>query len=187
MSQKLSDSELTALAGRLALSYFHAYDKKAVKDGATFDEWEFAHGADYWSPYFGNQTIDLESNPVSVEDSASLEALSYSVEFDNWGPIDFVYFPTPKGVAWKTHFEGTRKKDGVKMDFFAYSYLFINEYGEITHWETHVNAAYNDFLDVALGVHGPFQGSESYMAAVNKKLSSAGIDISKALHPKKSS
>ena len=42
------------------------------------------------------------------------------------------------------------------MDFFAYSFIRTNEYGEITHWETHVNPAYNDFLDVAIGEHGPY-------------------------------
>lgn len=36
------------------------------------------------------------------------------------------------------------------MDFFAYSFLRTNEYGDITHWETHANSGYNDFLDAAI-------------------------------------
>lgn len=59
---------------------------------------------------FGNNMIDLETNPISVEDSATMEALSYSVEFDDWKPIDFECFPGIEGVAWKTHFGGMRKK-----------------------------------------------------------------------------
>ncbi len=111
-----------------------------------------------------------------------MEALSYSVEFDNWAPVDFEKFPSVEGVAWKTHFGGYRKKDGVFMDFFAYSFIRTNEYGEITHWETHVNAAYNDFLDVAIGEHGPYTDANVYMAAVMKKLASARIDLRALMH-----
>ncbi|HAH60529.1 MAG TPA: hypothetical protein DCL73_00360 [Treponema sp.] len=68
------------------------------------------------------------------------------------------------------------------MDFFAYSYLDVNDYGEITHWETHVNSAYDRFLDVAIGTHGPFPGPDAYMAAVNKKLNAAGIDFLSVIH-----
>ena len=158
------------------------YDKKAVKDGAVYDVWVFAPHAEYWSPYFGNNMIDLQENPVSVEDSATMEALSYSVELEGWGPIDFESFPSVEGVAWKTHFGAHRKRDGEFMDFFAYSFVRTNEYGEITHWETHVNAAYNDFLDVAIGEHGPYNDANLYMAAVMKKLQSAGIDLAALMH-----
>ena len=34
----------------IAESYYHAYDKKAVKDGAVYDVWAFAPHAEYWSP-----------------------------------------------------------------------------------------------------------------------------------------
>ena len=72
------------------------------------------------------------------------------------------------------------------MDFFAYSYIKTNEYSEITHWETHVNSDYSDFLDVAIGEHGPYRnGADAYMKAVMKKLMSAGIDISALAHKKK--
>lgn len=179
----LSDQERITLNERLARTYIESYNKKAVKDGAVWDCWVFADDADYWSPYFGNGTINLKTNPISVPDSATFEALSYSIEFPDWAPIDFECFPSVHGVAWKSHFGGHRKSDGVFMDFFAYSYLRTNEYGEITHWETHVNYDYNDFLDVAIGDHGPYKnGSEPYMEAVIRKLKSAGIDIDAIKH-----
>lgn len=178
----LTNEERIANNRAIAESYYHAYDKKAVKDGAVYDVWAFAPHAEYWSPYFGNSMIDLQENPISVEDSATMEALSYSVEFDDWGPVDFECFPSVDGVAWKTHFGGHRKKDGVFMDFFAYSFIRSNEYGEITHWETHVNSGYNEFLDVAIGEHGPYNDANVYMAAVMRKLSSAGIDLAALMH-----
>ena len=87
-----------------------------------------------------------------------------------------------EGVAWKTHFGAHRKSDGAFMDFFAYSFIRTNEYGEITHWETHVNPAYNDFLEIAIGEHGPYDDANKYMAAVMKKLKSAGIDLAALAH-----
>ena len=80
------------------------------------------------------------------------------------------------------NFGAKRKKDGVFMDFFAYSFVRTNEYGEITHWETHVNSCYNDFLDIAIAEHGPYQDADLYMAAVMKKLKSAGIDLAALMH-----
>lgn len=68
------------------------------------------------------------------------------------------------------------------MEFFSYSYIRINDYGEITHWETHVNKQYDDFLDVAIGAHGPFKGEVEYMEVVCRKLKSAGIDLEKIKH-----
>ena len=181
----LTNEERMSLNKRLAESYFAAYDKKAVKDGATYDDWKFAEDADYLSPYFGNGTIDLHEYPISVEDSATMEALSYSIEFPDWAVLDFECWPAVEGAAWKSHFGGHRKDNGEFMDFFAYSYLKTNKYGEITHWETHVNCSYNDFLDVAIGEHGPYKnGTDEYMAAVMRKLKSAGIDIASIMHKK---
>ncbi len=68
------------------------------------------------------------------------------------------------------------------MDFFAYSYIHADEYGRIIYWETHVNSDYNDFLDAAIGEHGPYKnGADAYMAAVMKKLQSAGIDLAELM------
>lgn len=79
--RKLTDMERIERNERIAWAYYAAYDKKAVKDGATYADWAYAPHATYWSPYFGNGMIDLETNPISVEDSATMEALSYSIEF----------------------------------------------------------------------------------------------------------
>lgn len=182
MKQKLTTEEKIALCKKIALSYFSSYDKKTVKDGATWDTWVFAKGATYWSPYFGGETIDLDTNPVSVPDGASFEALSYSIEFPDWKPLGFEYWAAEDGAAWKSHFGGHRKDTGELMDFFSYSYVKINDYGEITHWETHVNRQYDDFLDVAIETHGPFVGPQEYMDVVCRKLASAGIDIEKIKH-----
>ena len=187
MSEKrvLTDSERIETNKRIAEQYYLAYKEKAVKDGGTYADWVYASHAEYWSPYFGNGMIDLETNPISVEDSATMEALAYSIEFRDWAPIDFESFPTVEGAAWKTHFGGYRKKDDVFMDFFVYSFIRTNEYGEIKHWETHVNSDYNDFLDVAIGEHGPYRnGADQYMQAVMRKLSSAGIDLASLAHKK---
>ncbi len=168
---------------QIAEDYYKAYDKKAVKDGESYASWIFADNATYWSPYFGMDEVDLSENPVSVADSATFEALSYSIEFPDWAPVDFEVYPSVDGVAWKTHFAGHQKDTGKYMDFFAYSYANTNEYGEITHWETHVNSDYNDFLDAAIGTHGPFKnGSGPYMQAVYQKIKSAGIDMSDLKH-----
>ena len=183
MEKKVLTSEERIANNRaIAESYYHAYDKKAVKDGAVYDVWPLRPMRNIGRTTSANSMIDLQENPISVEDSATMEALSYSVEFDDWGPVDFECFPSVDGVAWKTHFGGHRKKDGVFMDFFAYSFIRSNEYGEITHWETHVNSGYNDFLDVAIGEHGPYNDANVYMAAVMKKLSSAGIDLAALMH-----
>ena len=45
-----------------------------------------------------------------------------------------------------------------------------------------VNSGYNDFLDIAIGEHGPYQDADLYMAAVMKKLRSAGIDLAALMH-----
>lgn len=179
----LTSEERISLNRKIAESYFSAYDQKLVKDGKTYDNWIFAENADYWSPYFGNGTINLYEHPISPADSATMEALSYSIEFPDWTALDFECWPSVEGVAWKSHFGGHKKDNGDFMDFFAYSYIKTNEYGEIIHWETHVNCDYNDFLDVAIGEHGPYKnGADEYMDAVMRKLKSAGIDIASLAH-----
>lgn len=180
--KELSAQERTALAEKLALSYFHSYRKESVKDGVTYaGAWTLAEDATYYSPYFVGETIRLGAAAINFDESSAMEALSYSIEFDDWKPVDFKYYPSEHGVAWKTHFMGRRKDDGQPMGFFAYSYLDINVYGEITHWETHVNRDYDVFLDKAIGTHGPFHGMDEYMQAVCRKLASAGIDINKLM------
>lgn len=169
--------ELLEKNRNLALSYWHAYQKRTVQDGETYDGWVFAENATYWSPYFGDNVINLRANPISVKDSATMEALAYSVEFPDWGPLGFKCWPSDRGVAMQTHFGG-HTRAGKFMDFYAYGFIETDESGVITHWETHVSPEYSDFLDVAIGTHGPFKnGPEPYMQAVAAKLRQAGVTL----------
>lgn len=162
---------------RLAESYHQAYVKQTVQGGATYDEWKFAPHATYFSPYFGNNMIDLDNNPMTVQQSATMEASTYCVTLPDWTILSFESWPSDRGFVMKSHFGG-HDKDGVMHDFYAYGFVDTNEKGEITHWETHVSPEYNDFLDVVLGVHGPFKnGAHEYMMAVAKKMKEAGVQI----------
>ncbi|MCH3987665.1 MAG: hypothetical protein LKG56_10190 [Lachnospiraceae bacterium] len=162
---------------KMAEAYHSAYMKQSVQDGAKYDDWVFAPHATYWSPYFGNNVIDLDNNPMSVQKSATMEAATYSVTMKDWGPLSFECWSSDRGFVMKTHFGG-HTEDGVLHDFFAYGFVDTNDKCEITHWETHVSPEYNDFLDVALGVHGPFKnGAGEYMAAVAKKMQEKGVKI----------
>jgi hypothetical protein len=77
----------------------------------------------------------------------------------------------------KTLFVG-HTKDGTKMSFYSYGFVETNNYGEITRWETHVSAEYSDFLDIAIGVHGPFlESADPYMEALARTLKEAGISL----------
>lgn len=177
MSSKLTLEERIELHRRMALSYNSAYDKKAVKDGATYDEWKFADDAVYFSPYFGKGVIELKTHPISVKTSATMEAKAYSLRFPDWGPVEFNCWPSDIGFVMKTHFVG-HTKDGKEMDFYAYGFVETNEDGEIKRWETHVSPEYNDFLDVAIGVHGPFgDQADEYMKALARTLKEAGVTM----------
>ena len=162
---------------RMAESYHAAYLKHKVEDGATYSEWTFAPHAKYWSPYFGDNLIDLSDYPISVQKSATMEAATYCVAFPDCGPLDFKCCPSDNGFVMQSHFGG-HDKDGELMDFYAYGFVETNEAGEIIRWETHVSPEYNDFLDAAIGVHGPFKhGPKAYMDAVARKMQEAGIQI----------
>ena len=52
-----------------------------------------------------------------------------------------------------------------------------NDDGEVARWETHVNDEYSAFLDVAIGVHGPFHGTSEYVEALERCLAAAGISV----------
>ena len=164
---------------RMAESYHQAYVKQSVQDGSTYDEWQFADDAVYWSPYFGDSLIDLKTNPISVRQSATMEALSYSSTLPDWTALGFKCWASENGFVMQTHFGG-HDSDGKLWDFYAYGFVETDEVCRIKRWETHVSPEYNDFLVKCLGVHGPFKnGAEEYMAAVAKKMKEAGIPIEK--------
>ncbi|GEM_PF-705333 len=179
MKNELKNLELKdriTLHRRMAESYHSAYAQKAVKEGATYAEWEFAEDALYWSPYFGNEVIQLSKVPISVAASATMEAKAYSVQFPDWGPVDFKCWPADNGFVMKTLFEG-HMKNGTKMSFHSYGFVETNDRGQITRWETHVNGEeYSPFLKAAIGVHGPFlNGSNPYMEALSLTLKENGL------------
>lgn len=177
MNEKKSMSleERIAYHRNMAESYHAAYQNKSVEEGKTYEAWIFAPHAKYWSPYFGDNVIDLSLYPMSVQQSATMEATAYCITFPDWGPMDFKCWPADNGFVMQTHFGG-HDKDGKLWDFYAYGFVETNKNGEITRWETHVSPEYNDFLDKAIGVHGPFKsGPEPYMQAVAEKMKSAGI------------
>lgn len=162
---------------RMAESYHQAYAKMEVRDGATYDEWKFAPHAKYWSPYFGNNVIDLDTHPMSVKDSASMEAMCYSTVLPDWTSLDFKCWPSDNGFVMQSHFGG-HDSEGKLWDFYAYGFVETNEKCEIIRWETHVSPEYNDFLDKVIGIHGPFkEGPEPYMEAVIGLLRNAGINM----------
>ena len=164
---------------KMAESYRDSYNKHTVEGGDTYEDWVFAPHAQYWSPYFGDNVIDLEVYPMSVRQSATMEADTYRLFLLDWGPLDFRCWPSDRGFVMQTHFGGHNKSSRL-WDFYAYGFVETNERCEITRWETHVSPEYNDFLDAVIGVHGPFKnGPEAYMEAVAQKLREMGIDPSK--------
>lgn len=177
MKDELTLEERIDLHRRMAESYHSAYDAKAVKEGATYDEWKFAKDAVYYSPYFGQGLIYLNAHPISVSTSATMEAKAYSLTFPDWGPEEFKCWPSDNGFVMQTLFSG-RTKDGKKMSFYSYGFVETNGQGEITRWETHVNRDYDDFLDMAIGIHGPFDnGGSAYMEALGRTLKAAGVEL----------
>ena len=174
----ITPADRVGLHRRMAESYHAAYQDRAVQDGETYTEWVFAPDAVYWSPYFGTEVIELATHPVSVQESATMEARAYGVRFSGWGPVRFESWPSDDGFAMKTRFEGTRASDGVSMGFFAYGFVRTDSQGRITRWETHVSREYDDFLDVAIGIHGPFDGkADAYLEALARTLNTAGSGL----------
>jgi hypothetical protein len=169
--------ERIALHRRMAESYYNAYHQQAVKEGTTYEDWKFADNAVYFSPYFGQGLIHLKEHPISVKTSATMEAKAYSLKFPDWGPEQFKCWPSDNGFVMQTLFSG-HTEDGKKMSFYAYGFVETNEAGEITRWETHVNEDYDAFLDVAIGVHGPFDNDASaYMEALGRTLKAVGVNL----------
>ncbi len=165
-----------ALHRRMAESYRDSYLRQGVKDGATQEEWRFADDAVYASPYFtGSHVLLLREVNKSVATVATMEAKAYSAKFPDWKPADFKYWPAENGFVMKTRWEG-HMKDGTSMGFYSYGFVETNERGEITRWETHVNEEYDAFLKVAIGVSGPFHGSE-YVDALTRTLKEASVSV----------
>ncbi len=172
---RMTIEDRIALHRRMAEGYGVAYAKQEVKDGATYEEWKFAENAVYASPYFiGDEVMPLRESTVSVAASATMEAKAYSVKFPDWKPLEFKYWPADNGFVMKTRWQG-HMKNGTAMGFHSYSFVETNDQGEITRWETHVDEEYSRFLEVAIGVRGPFRDRHQYMEALTRHLKANGL------------
>jgi len=152
---------------QMAEDYYMGYDQETVQQGEAYASWKVAEGADYWSPYFTNyQTIPL----TSMEDiamSATIEANAYRVRFPDWGPVEFMSWPSDHGFVMRTKFEGTDRCTGNTMSFYTHGFVETNENGELTHWETWPDTPqYDPFLKAAIGQCGPWKDAQEYYGAI---------------------
>lgn len=179
---KLTLEQRVALHRRMAESYGNAYIAKRVGEGATYLEsgqqeaWKFADDVVYSSPYWTQDKAHPFSKfPMPVHDYATIEARAYTVNVPDWGAVDFKCWPADNGFVMKLRWEGHKKKDGKKIGFYSYSFVETNEYGEVTRWETHVNKEYDDFLDVAIGEHGPYADHRPYIETLRRVCREGGL------------
>lgn len=169
--KKLNLEEKVILHKKMALGYFNSYVEEKETDVITYDAWKFADDATYGSPYFtGDKTFPLKEFSKNTTQGATNETNAYRLTFPDWAPADFKYWASENGFVMKVKWQGHNKNTGKKMGFYSYSFLETNEYGEVTHWETHTNEEYSNFLEVAIGVRGPFHGLESYNKALARIL-----------------
>lgn len=160
---------------RMAEAYRNSYLRQGVQDGETYEAWAFADDGVYVSPYFtGDQVFAFKDFPADTAKAATMEAKAYSLTFPDWKPAGFNYWPADNGFVMKTRWQGTTK-DGKTMGFYSYSFVETNGKGEVARWETHVNDEYSPFLEVAIGVSGPFHGTSEYVDALHRCLDKAGV------------
>ncbi|WP_020107792.1 hypothetical protein [Nocardia sp. 348MFTsu5.1] len=166
---------------QMAESYRNAYLRQGVKDGEQYTDdegheaWKFAADAVYMSPYFtGDQEFLMSDFPTDTANSATLEAKVYSLTFPDWKPESFKYWSAGDGFVMMTRWQG-HTVDGTGMGFYSYSFVNTNEDGDVTRWETHCNDEYSRFLEVAIGVSGPFQGTTEYLDALHRRLDKASV------------
>ena len=162
---------------RMAEGYRNAYLDKGVWDGEEYEAWQFAEDGVYLSPYFtGDQVFPFSEFPTDTAKAAMMEAKAYSLNFPDWRPTDFKYWSAVNGFVMKTRWEG-HTKDGTRMGFFSYSFVDTNAEGEVSRWETHVDDEYSRFLEVAIGIAGPFNGTSEYVDVLERFLENAGVAI----------
>jgi hypothetical protein len=160
---------------RMALGYGEAYLHQGVQDGEEYEAWQFAEDAVYSSPYFtGDEVLKLSEVPTEAAEAATMEARTYALTFPDWKPADFRYWPAENGFTMKVRWEG-HMEDGTTMGFYSYSFVDTDDDGRVARWETHVNEEYSRFLEVAIGVSGPFHGHSEYVDALRRRLEKAGI------------
>jgi hypothetical protein len=179
---KLNLEERIALHHKMAEAYrdgylrgVHSGHAEGVHSGKFYELWQFTDDAVYLSPYFtGNELIGLKDvlGP-GTEMVTTMEARAYSVKFPDWQPVGFRIWAADNGFVFQVRWEGTTR-DAETLGFYSIGFVETNDEGKITRWETHVNnEEYDRFLDVAIGEHGPYRGTE-YTEAVKRVLKASG-------------
>ena len=109
------------------------------------------------------------------------QAVQEGETYDAWEFAGDGVYVSPYFTGDETYplseFPADHTKDGVKMGFYSYSFVETNNKSEVARWETHVNDEYGPFLEVAIGVSGPFHGREEYVEALERTLSAAGVKM----------
>ncbi len=162
---------------RMAEAYRDAYTSHDVHGGGQYAEWVYAADAIYSSPYFtGDQVIALDENlAVGAALCATMEARAYTATFSDWGPAEFKCWPSDNGFVMRTRWEGTTH-GGKKMGFYSIGFVDTNENCEITRWETFPNdEEYGPFLELAIGMRGPFANGTDYVDALVRTLERHGL------------
>jgi hypothetical protein len=155
----------------MAQDYYKAYALLAAGENVTYPSWKLAGGAVYWSPYFTPEVDSSVGRPLTsmgeIVQSATYERMAYLMTFPDWGPVEFECWPSMQGFAMRTKFKGTNRYTGEVMSFYTHGYVWTNNKGQITRWETWPEPyGYDKFLSVALGDCGPWQYSCQYYNAV---------------------
>jgi hypothetical protein len=169
--------ERIAFHRHLATGYHEAYKYRKERGGVVYpEEWKLADDAVYFSPYFGSGEMGkfMKDAGQSMGDGANLEAIVYTAKFPDWGPVEFMCWPSDVGFSMRTKFEGTAE-NGTKMSFWACDFILTNEKGEVTRMETHVNGEdFGPVSELAVGVRGPFTDMYVYWEALHKRLVELG-------------
>jgi len=163
---------------RMAEGYRNAYMHQEVQDGETYEEWKFADGAVYSSPYWtGDEEMLLGETAVDAAKCATMEAKALTLTFPDWRPVDCQIWASDDGFVMKNKWAG-HTKDGTGMGYYSYTFARTNDAGEITRWETHVDEQFGHFIELAIGVRGPFAlSSTDYVDALARCLDKAGVTV----------
>ena len=154
---------------KMAETLHDVYTRRAINEN-NYQAWVMAPHAAFWSPYFGNQVIDLEDDLDTMQKFGINEAVICMKTMPDYGLMGFKCYPSESGFAIQMRLGG-HDLQGQQHDYYCYIFVDTNSSGEITRWETHVSPEYNDFLDFVIGIHGPFKnGLKAYNEAAEKKM-----------------
>jgi hypothetical protein len=174
-------AERLALHRRMAEGYHGAYERQHEQGDAVYsEEWKFADDAAYFSVYFtGGQEVPLgeiaNASGASMTDGAALEARVYSAVLPDWGPLEFMCWPSDVGFVTRTRYGG-HTKDGAAMSFHMIDFVLTNEDGLITRWETFCDGEeFGPVAELAVGLRGPFRNVFDYWGALSRRLQELGL------------